>query len=211
MPKSILIGALVIVLEFIVGALIVPARLITWCNEKETAWLVDFYGARLTSEMRNQANAWFQRLFVDSGIMNYSYLFVVPTKEELLYQANIVNTVSRTGLPGFAKGRLDVFWIEIQQIIERLLHIAVWFITIAPLWFWHAWDGWQARNVKKHTFAYQSPFLHTYSLMASGAIWTGLIIAVMLPLPIHPAIYPGCTILQGILVGLIAANLPKRI
>lgn len=204
-----LIAALVVVLEFVLVSLIVPKSLMDWSSAVEIEWITKFYGADLAKSLTDRTNQWFRDLFLDSGAVQYSYFFVLPWGGET--NDPFVYVEDKLGLIAFAKNRIDVFWMEIQQDILRFCQVGLWLIALAGFWLFWVLDGLGIRGIKRSTFGYQSPFLHSYALYVTGWIWAGLLFIILLPLPVPPWTYPLAVLLQGPCLNVIAANLPKKL
>lgn len=200
-----------ILLEFIIVSMAVPRSLINWSSTLEGRWMLSMYGPEWNAKIREYAQESFNRIFHDSGLIERSYYLLLPTEEEWERGEPFTYVEDSTGIFSFLEGRLEVFWLEIQQDVQRFVQLGIWLSMLAPVWLFLMLDGWYYRELKKATFGYQSPFLHRYALWASGWLWVILSFFTLLPVPIPPQTYPIAMLFQGALLGVIVANIHKKI
>lgn len=206
-----LLAGLTIIIEFILVGMMVPRSLMDWSSTVESSWIAGFYGQETGRMIQNTALDWFRRLFLSSGWVEFSYLLVLPTEEDWKNAGPFIHLENTLGLIAFFKGRLDVFWMEIQQDILRFCQLGLWLLVLSPLWLIHILDGLSLRELKKQTFGYQSPFFHRYALYLTGWLWVALTFFILLPTPLPPPAYPAVVLIQGVLIGILSRNIQKRL
>lgn len=208
---QILVVVLSILLEFIVVSMAVPRGLMDWSSEVEGRWMLAMYGPEWTARLVAHARDSFDGIFRDSGIVDWSYYLLLPTEEEWDRGTPFQYVEKTTGMFAFLEGRLDVFWMEIAQDIQRFVQLGLWTTALSPVFLFLVVDGLCQRSLKKATFGYQSPFLHRYAMWATGSLWVILFALILLPTPLPPQTYPLAMLGQGLLLNVIAANIQKRI
>ncbi|MBN2701119.1 MAG: DUF4400 domain-containing protein [Methylothermaceae bacterium] len=206
-----LAAALLILVEFIVVSAAMPASLIDWCDRVDNAWMVGWYGKENTRTFRSSATRSFKGLFVDTGIVDFSYRMALPSRKEWEDAGPFVHIEDSLGIYGFLENRLNVFWREIAQIVDRFMQLGLWLAALSVMWLGHAQDGLAIRKLKGKTFGYASPFYHRYGIYFTGWLWVALIVWILLPLPMHPLVFPAVILIQGALINVIAMNLQKKV
>lgn len=203
-----LLAILTAVVEFVLVSLAVPKSLMDWSTGLEGRWLAEFYGEKFGRSLSDYADSWFHSLFEATGLVEFSYFLALPEAKE---NDPFVHVEDTLGLFAFLKGRLDVFWMEIQQDVLRFCQLGLWLSVLCPFWLIHVLDGLSLRALKRQTFGYPSPFFHRYALYATGWIWAILAFFVLLPLPLPPPVYPAVVLVQGWLLNVLSANIQKRL
>ena len=182
-----------------------------WSSAVENRWMLSMYDPEWNTKIGEYAQESLNHIFRDSGMVDWSYYLILPTPEEWERGEPFTYIEDSTGIFSFLEGRLGVFWLEVGQDIQRFIQLGIWISALAMFWLFLIIDGLCARALKKTTFGYQSPFLHRYAMWATGWLWVILSFLTLLPVPLPPQLYPISMLCQGGLLGVIAANIQKKI
>lgn len=146
----------------------------------------------------------------EKDIANTIERFLIPTQEEKDNSVGMKNMGNM--LFDYVKSRLDILWRIFFQFLVRFWATSIWLpITLFCLVIPSIACGLQIRNRKKLTIEYSSPLKNKATLTF---VWAGLVTLVtifFLPVPIRPLIFPAVIGLCGALLGVSAANIPKRL
>jgi hypothetical protein len=183
---ALLVGAILLVMEFILLAALVPASWSERVRDTELAWLQDGLGARTADAVVERAERWYGMLFVVTEVVETSYRITLPSDADV-ERAGALSPLTTLPLWSWVAGRLEVIWAALYQALQRLAMITAWWpfllFMLAAAWG----DGWVRRRNRQSGFSYASP----------------------LPLPALGV--PVVAALIGLLVGATVANAQKRL
>jgi hypothetical protein len=208
---KVLLVVLGFAVEFLVVSLCIPKSLMLWSSEVEWGWTQNLYGAQWTDRIAHLATSAYNKLFVSPGIVDFTYFLVLPTEEEIKHAGPFLAIEESLGLIAFFAQRLEVFWMEIAQDLQRFLQLGIWLTVLSPFWVLFALDGLCDRELKKESFGYQSPLLYYYSFSLIGWMWVILTFLILLPLPMPPHLFPIVLLAQAFLLRAITANVQKEV
>ena len=205
---ALLVGATLLLMEFILLAALVP----TACSERvrytELAWLQDGLGPRTTDAVVERAEYCYSALFVEPGLVETSYRITLPNSMDV-ERTGALSPLATLPLWTWVAGRLEVIWAALYQALQRVAMLTAWgpflLLLLAAAWG----DGWVRRRIRRAGFAYASPLAHAYALRGIALIGILLGLVLFLPLPVLGV--PVVAALIGLLVGATVANAQKRL
>jgi len=75
---ALLVGAILLVMEFVLFAALVPASWSEWVRDTELTWLHEGLGVRTANAVVERAEHWYAKLFVAPGLVATSYRITLP-------------------------------------------------------------------------------------------------------------------------------------
>ena len=84
----------------------------------EDAMVVSYLGKDKDAEIRHTATAWFDRLFVRTGVKDRVYRYFIPSEQERQQSLGFEN-MGRDSLFPFIAERIQVIWDGIYQAMRR--------------------------------------------------------------------------------------------
>jgi hypothetical protein len=207
---AVLVGAILLVMEFILFAALVPASWSDRVRNTELAWLQEGLGVHTANAVVQRAEHWYGALFVSPGLVETSYRITLPSDADIR-RAGALSPLAELPLWSWVAGRLDVIWAAIHQALQRLSMLAAWWpfllLLIAAAWG----DGWVRRRMRQSGFAYASPLAHAYSLHGIVVVMALLGVMLFLPVPLPVLGVPVVGALVAVLLGVTVANAQKRL
>jgi len=207
---ALLVGAILLVMEFILFAALVPASWSEWVRDMEFAWMQKGLGVHTANAVVERAQHWYGALVVYPGLVETSYRITLPSDTDV-QRAGALSPLARLPLWSWVAGRLDVIWAALYQALQRLAMLMAWWpfllLLIAAAWG----DGWVHRRIRQSGFAYASPLAHAYSLHGIVVVVTLVGLLMFLPLPLPVLGVPVVGVLMAALVGIGVANAQKRL
>jgi hypothetical protein len=207
---ALLVGAVLLGMELVVLAALVPVSWSERVRETEAAWLRAGLGEATAGAVRASARSWFERLFVEPGLVDGTYALLLPGPRDLARSPELAPIAASPGW-AWVEGRLDVVWGAVYLALQRLAVIAAWRPLLLPLGL-AAWgEGWVRRRIRQASFAYPSPLAHRYALRAMAGIGLLVGLGLLLPVPLPVLTVP---VLGAVLAGLLClavANAQKRL
>jgi hypothetical protein len=203
-------GALLLLMELILLAALVPASWSEQVQQTEGVWLKAGLGEHAAAAVVARAQAWHERLFEAPGLVEASYRVIVPNAADVERAGALAPLIT---LPfwSWVAGRLQVIWAALSQLLQRLAMIAAWWPFLLLLLIGTAGDGWLRRRRRQAGFGYPSPLVHAYALHSLQVL--ALLVGLLLLLPVAlPAIgVPLIGALVAVLVDILIAQAPKRL
>jgi hypothetical protein len=207
---ALLVGAILLAMEFILLAALVPAAWSERVRDTELAWLKQGLGARTANDVVERAEHWYGALFVAPGLVETSYRITLPSDADV-QRAGALSPLAALPVWSWVTGRLKVIWAALYQALQRLAMLMAWWPFFLLL-LTAAWgDGWVRRRIRQSGFAYASPLAHAYALRGILVLVMLLGLLLFLPLPLPALGVPLVGILLAVLVGVIVANAQKRL
>jgi len=176
------VGAILLVMEFILFAALVPAAWSEQVRDTELAWLQQGLGTRTANVVVERAEHWYEKLFVAPGLVATSYRITLPSDADV-QRAGALSPLAALPVWSWVAGRLDVIWAALYQaFFQRLAMLVAWWpfllLLLAAAWG----DGWVRRRIRQSGFAYASPLAHAYALR--GVILILMLLGLLLFLPL---------------------------
>ena len=207
---TLLAGAILLVMELILFAALVPATWSERVRDTEQAWLHQGLGPSTANAVIKHAEDWYGALFVEPGLVETSYRITLPNDADV-QRAGALAPLAALPLWTWVAGRLEVIWAAFYQALQRLAMLAAWWPFLLLL-ITAAWgDGWVRRRIRQAGFAYASPLAHAYALRGIVVILMMVGLVLFLPVPLPVLGVPVVAALIGLLVGAAVANAQKRL
>jgi len=207
---ALLVGAILLVMELILFAALVPASWSERVRATELAWLHQGLGSSTANAIVERAEHWYSALFIEPGLVETSYRITLPNDQDIAH-AGALSPLATLPLWTWVAGRLEVIWAAFHQALQRLAMLAAWWpfllLLLAAAWG----DGWVRRRIRQAGFAYASPLAHAYALRGIIGVVLLLGLVLFLPVPLPVLGVPVVTALIGLLVGAAVANAQKRL
>jgi hypothetical protein len=207
---ALLVGAILLTMEFVLFAALVPAVWSERVSDTELTWLKEGLGTRTADAVVERAEHWYGTLFVAPGLVETSYRITLPSDIDV-QRAGALSPLATLPLWSWVAGRLDVIWAALYQAFQRIAMLVAWWpfllLLLAAAWG----DGWVRRRIRQSGFAYASPIAHAYALRSILALVMLMGLALFLPLPIPVLGVPVAAALIGLLVSQTVANAQKRL
>jgi hypothetical protein len=206
---ALLVGAPLLLMEFILLAALVPTAWSERVRDTELAWLHEGLGARTANAVVERAEDWYETIFVAPGLVATSYRIILPSDTDV-QRAGALSPLTTLPLWSWVADRLDVIWAALYQALQRLAMITAWWpfllLLLAAAWG----DGWVRRCIRQSGFASASPLAHAYALRGIALLVMLVALLLFLPLPLPVLGVPVVAALIGLLVGATVANAQKR-
>ena len=207
---ALLVGAILLVMELILFAALVPAAWSERVRNTELAWLHQGLGPSTADAVVERAEHWYGALFVSPGLVATSYRITLPSDADV-QRAGALSPLAKLPLWTWVAGRLEVIWAAFDQALQRLAMLAAWWpfllLLLAAAWG----DGWVRRRIRQAGFAYASPLAHAYALRGIVVVVMLLGLVLFLPAPLPVLGVPVVGVLVAALVGIAVANAQKRL
>jgi len=207
---ALLVGATLLVMEFILLAALVPTAWSERVRDTELAWLHEGLGARTATAVVQRAEDWYGTLVVSPGLVETSYRITLPSEEDV-QRSGALSPLATLPLWSWVTDRLEVIWAALHHALQRLAMLMAWWpfllLLLAAAWG----DGWVRRRIRQSGFAYASPLAHAYALRGILVVFVLLGLVLFLPLPVPALGVPVVGALVAVLVGVIIANAQKRL
>jgi len=207
---AVLVGAILLVMEFILFAALMPASWSEQVRETERGWLHQGLGPSTAKAVIERAEHWYGALFVEPGLVETSYRITLPSDADVK-RAGALSPLATLPLWSWVAGRLEVIWATLYQTLQRLAMLAAWWpfllLLIAAAWG----EGWVRRRIRQAGFAYASPLAHAYALRGIVVVVMLLGLVLFLPVPLPVLGVPVVGVLVAILLGVTVANAQKRL
>ncbi len=207
---AVLVGAVLLVMELVVFAALVPAAWSQRVRDTELAWLNEGLGAATAQAVVARTEHWYGTLFVDPGLVETSYRITLPSDADV-QRAGALSPLATLPLWSWVAGRLEVIWAALHQALQRLAMLAAWWPFLVLL-FAAAWgDGWVRRRIRQSGFAYASPLAHAYALRGIAVVVVLVGLVLFLPVPLPALGVPVVGALLATLVSVAVAHAQKRL
>jgi hypothetical protein len=207
---ALLVGAILLVMEFILFAALVPASWSERVRDTELTWLQEGLGARTANAVVERVEHWYGTLFVAPGLVETSYRITLPSDVDV-QRAGALTPLTALPVWSWMAGRLEVIWAALYQALQRLAMLVAWWpfllLLLAAAWG----DGWVRRRIRQLGFAYASPLVHTYALRGILVLVMLMSLALFLPLPLPALGVPVVGAFTAALVAVLVANAQKRL
>jgi hypothetical protein len=207
---ALLVGAILLTMEFVLFAALVPASWSERVRDTELAWLHEGFGARTANAVVERVERWYRTLFVAPGLVETSYRITLSSEVDV-QRAGALSPLAALPVWSWVAGRLEVIWAALYQALQRLAMLAAWwpFLLLLLVVTWG--DGWVRRRIRQWGFAYASPLAHAYALRGILVLVMLMGLALFLPLPLPALGVPVVGALTAALVAVLVTNAQKRL
>jgi hypothetical protein len=207
---ALLVGAILLAMEFVLFAALVPASWSERVRDTELAWLQQGLGTRTANSVVERAEHWYGTLFVAPGLVETSYRITLPSDVDV-QRAGALSPLATLSVWSWVTGRLEVIWAALYQALQRLTMLVAWWpfllLLLAAAWG----DGWVRRRIRQSGFAYASPLAHAYALRGIAVLVMLVALLLFLPLPLPALGVPVIGVLMATLLSVLVANAQKRL
>jgi hypothetical protein len=180
---ALLVGAILLVVEFVLFAALVPADWSEQVRDTELTWLHEGLGARTANAVVERAEHWYGMLFISTEVVETSYRITLPSDADV-QRAGALSPLATLPFSSWVAGRLELISAALYQALQRLAMLAAWWPSLLLL-LAAAWgDGWVRRRIRQSWFAYASPLAHAYALRGILVLVMLMGLALFLPLPV---------------------------
>jgi len=207
---TLLTGALLLLMELVLLAALVPESWSETVRTTEHTWLEQGLGADGAEAVVAHAEDWYERLFVASGLVAASYRLTLPTDQDVA-QAGALAPLATLPIWTWVAGRIKVIWAAVCQVLQRLVMLCAWWPFLVLVLGAAAGDGWLRRRIRQAGFAYASPLVHAYALRSVTGLLVGLGVLLLLPIPLPALAVPAAGALLAVLLDLVVADAQKRL
>lgn len=209
MQKPLWLVAWILAFELLIVLLLVPGDFLRRSLEKETQLVKTYMGDSYYSWMHKKAFRWHRNLLIDNGLLQSVYDHLIPSDAERMRSKGM----EKMGRKWFSwvEGRIEALSNTVYAIALRLTLIVGWVPYIGLLFIPSIFDGLMTWRIRQTNFDYVSPVVQTYSIRVMMAIVLALLIALFMPIALHPVIIPLVLIVFCVFSGLSVGNLQKRI
>ncbi len=205
-----LVGAILLLMELVLFAALVPADWSERVRDTERAWLQTGLGKETSNAVAARTERWYGTLFVDPGLVDAIYRITLPSPDDVS-RAGALSPLASLPLWSWVKGRLDLVWAGVYQALLRLALLVAWspFLGLLAAAAWL--DGWVRRRIRQSGFTYASPLAHAYASrgIAGLLLLGGLVL--FLPVPLPALGVPTMGAVLALLIGIAVANAQKRL
>ena len=210
MLKTVTTSLLIWFIEFIVIAAMVSESWSLTVINKEQAMARVYLGAATAQQIKNDTDAFYDTVFIESGVVATVDNYFVPTEETRRRSGSLAD-LGRDNVFPVIEERLNVIWASVYQMVYRLMGFLVWLPYLGLFFLPALIDGLMVRQIKKTNFDYASPLVHRIALHSLWLTAYLLLLALFAPLPLPPWLIPMAGAVIAMALGLLAANTQKRI
>jgi hypothetical protein len=207
---ALLVGAILLAMEFVLFAALVPASWSERVRDTELTWLQQGLGTMTATAVVERAEHGYRTLFVAPGLLETSYRITLPSETDV-QRAGALSPLAALPVWSWVTGRLEVIWAALYQALQRLTMLVAWWpfllLLLAAAWG----DGWVRRRIRQSGFAYASPLAHAYALRGIAVLVMLVALLLFLPLPLPALGVPVIGVLMATLLNVLVANAQKRL
>jgi hypothetical protein len=207
---TLLVGAVLLLMELIVLAALVPADWSAQVRESELAWLRSGLGEHPAALVVARAERWYEGLFAETGLVAGSYRITLPTQDDTR-RSGALAPLATLPLWAWVAERLGVIWAGVYQVLQRVALVLAWWPLLVLL-LAAAWgEGVLRRRIRQAGFAYASPLVHAYALRGLAMVLLLTAFVLLLPVPLPALGVPVVGMLLAVLLAVAVANAQKRV
>ncbi|MCX7110938.1 MAG: DUF4400 domain-containing protein [Proteobacteria bacterium] len=210
MQRSILLSLMIWLLEVVFVAALVSDDWLKTVQHTEDAMVVSYLGKEKDAEIRHTATAWFDRLFVRTGVKDRVNWYFIPSEQERQHSLGFED-VGQDSLFPFIAERIQVIWDGIFQAMRRFFMMLSWWPFLLSALMPFVSDGLARRKIKQSNFDYSSPLAHRYSFFALLGILYLLLVGLTFPFPVPPQAMPVACVAIALAVNVYLAHTQKRV
>jgi hypothetical protein len=207
---TLLVGAVLLLMELIVLAALVPADWSAQVRESELAWLRSGLGEHPAALVVARAERWYEGLFAETGLVAGSYRITLPTQDDTR-RSGALAPLATLPLWAWVAERLGVIWAGVYQVLQRVALVLAWWPLLVLL-LAAAWgEGVLRRRIRQAGFAYASPLVHAYALRGLAMVLLLTAFVLLLPVPLPALGVPVVGMLLAVLLAVAVAHAQKRV
>lgn len=177
--------------------------------ERESLVNRQYFTTQVVDRAEERATGWFNRSFVDTGVMAHSFDMFIPTQAEIDRSSGLDPEFGQEAF-GWFERRMRAWWTLVWSSYSRLSALLIWW-PLVPL-FILPWiiDGWAQRERRKNTFELASATKQHFAVLGLLAVPLLLVAVVTAPIVLHPLFAPSLLLLSGFLIASAMSNFMKR-
>jgi hypothetical protein len=208
--KPLFIAVFVILSQVVlVLSLLLPSTL-TNAIESELSMMVTVYGEDKTLEIYSSAADQTETLMYDSGVVDYLRKMFLP-KQYLLYGEVQDQRVFDTGFWNVIDSSINNLALTIEFTYIRIYSLGNWIYMFVIMAAAAIGTGYMQREIKKQGFDYSSPLKHGLSRKWIYLTPVVLYMVAVMPVAIHPYIYPTLMGVLSFAILIYVSNTIKRV
>ena len=208
--NTFLIGMIILFSQVILIASIVSGELLESVASDEIEMMNSVYGSEITTHYLSKANKLTNEMMIDSGVEDSIRKFLIP-KSYLNNESEFV-----------FKDDASFFWKHVDASVSnltgavnftllRIVGFSSWLALFVLLTGGALISGYLQREIKKEGFEYSSPMRHGIAKKIIFTLPITVYIIVVLPIAIHPIIYPALVAVIAMFAGWYISNTIKRV
>lgn len=200
----------IVLVHVLLYAIFLNDRMITGTMVKEQSAVVDMIGDDAAARIRARGADWYEKVFVDTGVVENVFGMYVITDEQRQSE-RIIRSRATDLFFAWWEDRVRMMFTVFYQASVRLAYAAYWLpfgLIVALPWLI---DGAVQRKIKQTNFDYSSPVRHRYSLYLVEVVVVSIFFLMFAPMPLPAWYVPGVYVLCAVATGFIAANTQKVI
>lgn len=198
-----------ILLELVAIFVFAPPQFVREAIVKDLQSSKVVLGEKLYERNKKNADEWYRKHILNSGLKDAVYSFFLPTDEERRRSKGLEH-LDKGWWDRYIGTRVETLFYLIYMIVYRLFALGQWLPLAGVLLVPAILDGYYAWKKKQTNFDYSSPIIQTYAVRVASLITIGFIVLLFLPISINQLIIPAGATLLVLMVGTIMANMPKR-
>lgn len=210
MTKSLIVTLILWIAEVFLIAVLVSDQWLTNMQDAEDRMIIEYLGADNDRRIRDEANAVFNVLLVETGIQRNVYHFFIPTVAEREKSVGFEHFGQTDYFP-LVQSKLDVLFGTFYQSLRRFFLLLSWWPFLIAVVIPSAVDGLVQRKIKQSNFDYSSPLAHRYSFYAVIGIVYLLLLGLTFPFPIPPQAMPMACVGIAFAMNVYFAHTQKRV
>ncbi len=209
--KGLFWGIMILLLEGIVIALLVPSSFMQTMAEMEYEWLDTVYTDSSMEWMHETTLDWHYTLTRESGLADSLEWMFFPSAEAQAKEKGMSKLGEKLWFP-YLESRGEALDNLTKITLLRLTSILIWAPLLVLIAIPVFYDGMMERKIKQYTFKYPSPFLYRYGVKMVITVSFLLLVCFLSPLPLPPMLLPIMILSSITVMGLIViGNMPKRL
>lgn len=201
--------AWLLIAELFVIMVFVPGSWTESVVEREQELIRSSLGQNTVEWINEKALSWYTSSMLDSGVCRTLHEMTIPTPEERARSVGMQD-LGATVFP-WVEDRLAALMHVVYQVCLRIAMIMVWAPYMLILFIPAVFDGVMTWKIKRTNFDYASPVMHRYGLRGVLLTVQLMLIAFFAPIALNPIIIPAALMVSCVMIGLIVANVQKRL
>lgn len=198
----------IVLVHVLLYAVFLNDGMITQSMRKEQAEIADVVGLDVAARIRARGQGWYERMLVDTGVVDNVFKMYVITDEQRESE-KIIRSRATDLFFAWWEDRVRLTFTIFYQAMVRAAYAVYWLpfgLALALPWLV---DGMVQRKIKQTNFDYSSPVRHRYSLYLIEAAALSIFFLFFAPMPLPAWYVPATYVLCAGAVGFIAANTQK--
>lgn len=179
---------LILLMEAVFIVLLVPDTELNKTASIERMLICRTLGDETCSNIASKGDRWWNDLFVDSGVIDNSFRYFIPTESEKQRSKGLEKMGG--DMFTFMDGRLRALWGMVYYAIQRLAVFVTWVPFIIPFILAAFWDGSVTRKIKLLNFQNTAAPIFGAAQHFLIFICYMPLIYMLAPMPITPLIAP---------------------